>query len=67
MFAARIVEKISGEDRLRPATKKSPLPRTARPTHSPAAVSAIEYATRRIRWRFKNPRWYLTVNLLDND
>jgi hypothetical protein len=30
-------------------------------------VSAIEYATRRIRWRFKNPRWYLTVNLLDND
>ena len=54
MLAASTVENSSGAPSARPATKKSPLPRTIRPTHRPISVSTIEYAMRR-------PRWMLTV------
>jgi hypothetical protein len=42
MFAASTVEKRSGAESLRPATKKSALPRSDRATHSPVATSAPE-------------------------
>ena len=38
MLAASTVEKSSVADSVRPATKKSLLPRTRRPTHTPKAV-----------------------------
>jgi hypothetical protein len=42
MFAARIVEKMSGALSDRPATKKSALPRTNRAIQIPTATSAME-------------------------
>ena len=42
MFDARMVEKRSGAVSDRPATKKSALPLTRRPIHSPTETSAIE-------------------------
>ena len=42
MLAASIVENRSGADSLRPATKKSALPRTARDIQRPSAMNATE-------------------------
>src|SRR5262245_2607859 len=45
MLAARHVAKISPGPRRRPATKKSPDPRTRRLIHRPSAICASEYTT----------------------
>ena len=42
MFDASTVQKSSGAESARPATKKSALPRTSLEIHSPMAMSAIE-------------------------
>jgi hypothetical protein len=42
MFAASIVAKMRPGPSCRPATKKSPAPRTRRPIQAPNAMSASE-------------------------
>src|SRR5207253_2625637 len=51
-FAASIVEKMRPGPSVRPATKKSPAPRTRRPMYKPIPINASEYTVRTMRWRF---------------
>src|SRR5688500_7992865 len=50
MFAARMVAKSRKPDSRRPATKKSEVPRTSRPTQRPRATRPAKYSARSTSW-----------------